>query len=93
MKLTYLALIALTSCVTVPAQAQECGQAEDAYAALSDKYGEQRLFWGVAANGAIVEVWGSDRGTWTSLVAFPDGTVCMFASGEDYGIDTRRPNL
>lgn len=88
-----VALIALTSCVAVPAQAQECGKAEDAYAALNGRYQEQRLFWGVAANGAIVEVWGSDRGSWTSIVAFPDGTVCLIASGEDYGIDTRRPNL
>lgn len=88
-----VALIALTSCVAVPAQAQECGKAEDAYAALENKYGEQRMFWGVAANGAVVEFWASDRGTWTSIVVFPDGTACLVASGQDYGIDTRKPNL
>ncbi|QYK42849.1 MAG: hypothetical protein KF887_07035 [Paracoccaceae bacterium] len=63
------------------AQAQ-CAPLDAVEAQLRDRYGEQLLFDGRAANGhAMAVLVNPDGTTWTALVVRPDGIACMMASG------------
>lgn len=92
--LSLLALALLAS----PAFAQNvnCGPRSTVVTSLLDKYGEQVQGIGLAANGAVMEVFASeDTGTWTVAVTLPNGMMCIIASGQSYERVTAevRPNL
>jgi hypothetical protein len=77
-----LALLALPA----HAQQQQCGPRDKMIAQLAEKYGEtQRTMGYVGPPPAITSVMetyaNEDTGTWTILLAKPDGTACMIASG------------
>lgn len=65
-----------------------------AYAALTahlaQKYGEHRAAMAAMANGLLAEWLTSENGTWTMLLIRPDGTACLFASGEGFQLMAKR---
>lgn len=49
---------------------------------LSGKYGEVPVAMGLAANGSVLEVLASDKGSWTIILTSPRGFSCVVASGK-----------
>lgn len=89
MKILIPALVAAT-----PAVAQDCIPTVEAYIALSQTYGEQRLVVTVLPDGRIVEVWvNPDTETWSMMVTTPDGMSCGVGSGTGYVVNNLKPNV
>lgn len=65
--------------------AQNCAPRSDVVNRLAETYGETRRGIGIARQGAVMEVFASDRtGSWTITVTLPDGMTCLVASGQAY---------
>ena len=72
------------------AQQQNCGQRERVVKMLQIRHAEAPISMGLAANGAIVEVFSTaDGASWTLLMTMPDGRTCLMASGESWVLATR----
>ena len=39
---------------------------------------------GLASNGAVIELYTADTGTWTMLITKPGGVTCVMGSGEGW---------
>lgn len=75
-----MATIALSAGI---AQAQQCVQFSDGAARLVSEYGESIIGRGLTPNGAAVVIFANpDTGTWTVVVATPDGCSQVPAAGE-----------
>ena len=82
----YIIVAMLSSCT--PALAQPaCGQSVNVWESLR-AYGEERQSLGLTHDGAsIVETWGNtDSGTWTVIVASPQGVSCVVAHGDGFAV-------
>lgn len=51
---------------------------------LGQRYQEQPTGLGLMADGNLIELLVSARGTWTLLVSRPDGTSCAIAVGDHW---------
>jgi hypothetical protein len=67
-----------------PVAAAQCGARDAVLAVLADRYGESRQGAGLAANGALVEVFASANGSWTMTVTTADQRMCLIASGQSW---------
>ncbi|UWR03405.1 hypothetical protein K3740_01465 [Ruegeria conchae] len=67
--------------------AQNCAPREDVIKRLAKTYGETRRGIGIARQGAVMEVFASDRtGSWTIVVTLPEGVTCLIASGQSFEV-------
>lgn len=88
------AATALMVFATAPSQAQDqnCGPREAIVARLADGFGEGQQMIGLAANGAIIEVFGNpETGSWTLLLSRADGISCLMAAGEYFQNIAQQP--
>jgi hypothetical protein len=88
---TLLVIVSLFA--TLPAWGQG-GQCVDRFTALEyleDKYSEERIAWGLAANGSVVELIVSASGSWSLLSTSTSGLTCLIASGERWEGTPPRP--
>ena len=88
MKRFMLALIgasftALLYAPVVNAQAV-CGQREEFVARLENGYQEFNSALGMASGGGLVELYTSEKGTWTLMLTQPNGVSCLIAAGENW---------
>lgn len=72
-----------------PTQAQAimqvpCAKREDLLKVLGVKYSEKLANTGVTAVGHLVEVFVSDKGTWTVVSSQPSGLSCILAAGTSW---------
>jgi hypothetical protein len=69
-----------------PAQAQMvCNFGPDMLAELADKHGEHPLATGSGQSGLpIIVTLNEATGSWSILVAMPDGKTCLAAAGTDW---------
>ena len=51
---------------------------------LKDRYGESHVGAGVAASGALIELFVAPTGTWTLIVSGPDGKSCIVSHGDGW---------
>lgn len=80
----------MTGLFAPPAQAQQvgaqpnptCDARDKVLTALSGRYSERPASMGLAANGSMVEVLVSEKGTWTIISTMPNGLSCLIAAGE-----------
>lgn len=80
----FIALVLLSSAAEAQSP-QQCGQREKILEILEVKYGETRRSIGLTAQGAVVETFASeDTGTWTVSVTFPQGRMCLIATGQAF---------
>jgi hypothetical protein len=75
--------------VSAPAKAQAlmqvpCAKREDLLKVLGVKYSEKLANTGVTSNGQLVEVYVSEKGTWTVLSSAPTGLSCILAAGSSW---------
>lgn len=65
--------------------ASNCGARNTVLDYLSAKFEEKPIAMGIAANGSLIEVLSSTKGTtFTIIVTAPDGKTCMVAAGEGW---------
>jgi len=73
-------MISLTTLTT--AAAATCAPRTELVRTLGERYGEARRAIALTNNGGLLEVFVSERGTWTILVSSPHGRSCVVAAGE-----------
>jgi hypothetical protein len=81
-----LGLLALG--LAAPAAAQSpiaevvCAPADEMRQRLKRDYGATLSGQGVRDPESVMEIWSSDRGAWTLVIAYAGGTRCIVAMGE-----------
>jgi hypothetical protein len=71
--------------LATPSMAQSvCGKRADIVKRLSTGFEEQRRSAGLAADGNLVEVFASQKGTWTIIFTKPGGMTCLVAVGDNW---------
>ncbi|ADK73432.1 hypothetical protein RDJLphi1_gp31 [Roseobacter phage RDJL Phi 1] len=69
----------------VMAQNRNCAPRDAVVERLQSKYAEAVHARGLAANGTMLEVWGSNEsGSWTVTITTPQGLTCLVASGQSF---------
>jgi hypothetical protein len=80
-----IALTALMLAVAVPAAGAQvfCGQRPQIVSALGEKYHESRQAMGLVGQEGkgVLELFVSDKGTWTMLMTTAKGDTCIVATG------------
>ena len=67
------------------AQAQMmCGPRGEVVANLEKGYAEHPVSMGLASNGAVIEVFASEAGTFTIVMTKPNGLSCLVAAGNNW---------
>lgn len=100
MRRSIFALLAAFSAasVTVPALGQSqgqgqgsivCGEHGQVVAELARAFNEVPISTGLSSNGAMVEVFASEAGTFTIVVTHVSGLSCLLQSGTDWETSTR----
>jgi len=76
-------LTVATAFGATPAAAQMfCGERTEIVRYLEKNHAETLNAAGIVANGQLLEVFASPRGTWTIVVTNPNGTTCVIAAGD-----------
>lgn len=83
-KAPFLFLIAaLLLALPIPAAAQQsCAPHDIVVEHLHKTFGERAIWSGLAAPGALYELFASPHGSWTIVQLQPNGTACVMAIGE-----------
>jgi hypothetical protein len=88
MKRIMIALIGVSfiALLATPAFSAEnvCGKRDDIVARLESGYQEFNSAMGMSTNGGLVELYTSDKGTWTLMLSQPNGVSCLIAAGENW---------
>lgn len=68
-----------------PAGAQAlCGDRDEIVSRLETGYKESASALGIAGTGGVVELYTSEKGSWTLLLTQPNGVSCLLAAGESW---------
>ena len=84
--LAVLGIVAATLALTGQASAQRvCATHETATAQLEKQFNERVAGRGLANRGkAMVELFISEKGSWTVVVSDPNGRSCVLATGDNW---------
>ena len=91
---TILVLCAMAAPLAAsPANAQAvCGDRNEIVSRLESGYDEKVSALGLAGNGGVVELYTSNKGTWTLLMTQPNGMTCLIAAGDSWeSISSHKP--
>ncbi|HUF56989.1 MAG TPA: hypothetical protein VMM55_10570 [Thermohalobaculum sp.] len=79
-------LVAATAFVTAESEAEpvRCAARERIVEQLEQRYGETQRAFGLANDHRLVEVFASERGSWTILLTGPRGRTCLMAAGRAF---------
>ena len=61
-----------------------CGSRVELLKLLGEKYTEAPSGFGTIGDKALIEVYVSDKGTFTIVASKPDGTSCILAAGQNW---------
>lgn len=87
------ALICAALVAASPVMGQECIGTADAYASLTQNYGEERLYTAMRPDGTVIEMWGNkSTGTWSMFITLPNGISCSVGSGTGFETFAAKPN-
>jgi hypothetical protein len=70
--------------LTPPATADPCGPHKELGKYLADHNSERHRGWGLIHDGRLLEIFISEKGTWTVLVSLPTGMSCIVFEGTDW---------
>jgi len=79
--------VALGIAATSASAEMLCGERDKIINELKDTWKEDRTAIGLSNNGGVLEVYASERGTWTLLLTMPEGQTCMIGAGEHFEIE------
>jgi len=86
-KLLTVGAILTAAVVATPATAQMvCGKHADIAKRLESGYQEVRTGIGLAGNGGLIELYTSEKGTFTIVLTRPNGLSCLMAVGENWEV-------
>lgn len=76
----------IASIMSSPASAQQavCGDRDEIIARLQSGYQESTTGVGLSATGGLVELYTSEKGTWTLMLTQPNGVSCLIAAGDNW---------
>ena len=78
-------IAALVAVFSLPAFAQSvCGQRDEIVSRLKSGYQEYNSARGISTNGGLVELYTSEKGTWTLMLSQPNGVSCLIGTGENW---------
>ena len=87
-----LTFLVLCFVAVSPASAQNfCGTREEVIERLRDTWQELLTANGLAVNNQLVELFVSDKGSWTIVLSDPNGRSCVAATGQ--GWTPREPRV
>ena len=86
-----LTLLLLTTATQVNAQQTVCGNRTEIVKRLESRYDEKASALGLAATGGVIELFTSEKGTFTLMITQPNGVSCLVAAGDNW--ETVKPNL
>jgi hypothetical protein len=69
---------------TVAYAAPQCGPHKQIVELLSKRFSENPKAVGLVGEKRIMEVFTSEKGSWTILVTNSDGQTCILAAGDDW---------
>ena len=78
------ALIAFTLATQAAAQTVPCAPRERVLSFVIDTRGEQRLATGAVHNGASIDLFAAESGSWSLVLNLPDGRACLLANGDRF---------
>jgi hypothetical protein len=61
-----------------------CGDRDEIVSRLESAYQEKAAAVGMSGNGNVVELYLSQKGSWTLLLTMPTGTSCLIAAGNNW---------
>ena len=61
-----------------------CRAHEDVVSHLGEHYGENPIALGLAGNGSVIEVFVSEKGSFTIVTTVPGGLTCFVAAGDNW---------
>ncbi len=64
-----------------------CGPRNDIVKRLADKFKETQVAMGLSNSGKLIEVFVSDKGSFTVLMSDPNGTSCVATAGENWATE------
>lgn len=78
--------LAIAAVMTLPAGAQQpvCGDRDEIVARLKSGYQESTSGIGLSATGGVIELYTSEKGTWTLMLTQPNGVSCLIAAGDNW---------
>lgn len=81
-----ISLLAAVACSSAEAQAPNrlqpvCVPRAQAVDNLTNKHHESQRRWQLDVDGAMLEFWASDKGTWTLFRTRPNGIACIIKAG------------
>ena len=80
----FLTLV-LASSFALPAAAQSaCGKREEIVKIIMNKYKEVPRALAIAGQSNLLEVYASEKGSWTILITQPQGSTCIVAAGQSW---------
>lgn len=88
-----MALVALGLGATQAQAQQVCTMRADLVKMLGDKYKEQPSGQGLVGDRAMLEVYVSDKGTFTIVSSYPNGVACIIAAGNSWEAMERPKSL
>jgi hypothetical protein len=66
------------------ANAAVCSERKKFTSYLSKKYNEVPKAVGLVSNSGMMEVYVSEKGTWSILMTTPNGITCLIAAGDNW---------
>ncbi len=84
--ITILGGLAIASLLVAPAGAQQavCGDRNEIVSRLESGYQESNTGIGLSATGGLIELYTSEKGTWTLMLTQPNGVSCLIAAGDNW---------
>ena len=83
-----LAVLTLSLSAAAAAEAAapqpHCGARAEILAHLAERYEEKPQALGLLADGGLLEVVVSPKGSWTIIISYPKGPSCVMAIGSDW---------
>src|SRR5687768_6149965 len=84
------ALLSLPALLTSTKAAPQCGPHEKITEVLYKRFLESRQALGLAGQASVIELFVSDKGTWTLTATTTAGRTCVVATGEAWQEYPRR---
>jgi hypothetical protein len=82
----------LLAAFSAPAHAQvrvPCAERDQVVNALQHDFEETQVASGLTPAGQLLEVFASEKGTWTAILSLPTGKSCMIANGEGWNAEKK----
>lgn len=91
----YFIFLLILTAFAMPANAQQnvCGKRDDIVTRLENGYQEFNTAMGMSSNGRLVELFTSEKGSWTLMLTTTDGVSCLIAAGENWETFEPKVNL